>query len=185
MSTKTRFAMAGWVALMLGVSVAADEPMQTIKAGPLSFETPKNWKSERPSSSMRKAQMKVEPLTGDTDPAELTVTVLAGGGGGVDSNITRWEGQFSGETGKPVKAKVETRKGKNVEVTRVEISGKYAGMAMPGQPKKEGAANTRLLGAIIMTPDTGYFLKLTGPDKTVGSVSKQFDAMIESLTVEQ
>ena len=185
MSTKTRFATVGWVALMLGISAAADDSTQTIHAGPLSFQTPKTWKQERPSSAMRKAQIKVDPVAGDAEPAEMSVISLAGGGGSVEQNVTRWEGQFS-DNGKTAKAKVDKKKGKNVEVTRVEIAGKYSGgMSMSGQGKQEAKANYRLLGAIVMTPDTGYFLKLTGPDKTVASTTKDFDAMIESMTVDQ
>ena len=185
MNAKTRFAMAGWVALMLGVTVAADEPTQTIHAGPLTFEAPKAWKSETPSSGMRTVQMKVAPATGDTDRAELYTVALPGGGGGVDANVKRWESQFSGDDGQPPKAKLETVQGKNVEVTRVEIAGKYAGMTMPGQTRQETKTKTRLLGAIVMTADTGYFLKLTGPDKTVAGVSQEFDALIKSMMVDQ
>ncbi len=135
---------------------------------------------------MRKAQIKVDAAEGDTDPAEMTVVVLGSRGGGVEANVTRWESQFAGSNGQPAKAKVEKKKGKNVEVTRVEITGKYAGMGMPGQPKQEGKTNYRLLGAILMTPEnTGYFFKLTGPDKTVAATAKDFDAMIESMTLEQ
>ncbi len=183
--SRNRLATAGWVALTLVLFVAADEPTQTIHAGALTFQAPKTWQSERPKSSMRKAQMKVEPVKGDDEPAELAVTSFAGGAGPLDLNVKRWEGQFSDSDGKPAKAKVETKKGKNVEVTRVEVAGKYAGMAMPGQPKQESKTNYRLLGAIVNTPEAAYYFKLTGPDKTVSSTSKQFDAMIESMTMDQ
>ena len=36
-----------------------------------------------------------------------------------------------------------------------------------------------------MTKDTGYFFKLTGPDKTVAAASKGFDALIESMTLDK
>ena len=177
--------MVGWVALTLGAGLGADEPLQKIQADALSFQVPPNWKTERPRSQMRKLQMKVEPASGDSAPAEIYLTVLAGGGGGLDQNIARWEGQFA-DGGKPPKAKVETKKGKNVAVTRVELAGTFSGMmGMPGQAKPAPQADTRLLGAIILAGDTGYFLKLTGPDKTVASISKQFDAMIESISIDQ
>ncbi len=186
MSTTTRFATAGWVALMLGVSVADDDAAtQTIHAGALTFQAPKAWKSERPSNAMRKAQIKVDPVQGDADPAELVVTAFAGGAGSLDANVKRWEGQFTGEDGKTPKAKVENKKGKNVEVSRVEVAGRYVAAMTPGQPGQNNKPNYRLLGAIVVTPESSYYFKLTGPDKTVASTSKEFDAMIESMTLDQ
>ncbi len=185
MTSKTRFATAGWVALMLGISAAADDATQTIHAGALSFQAPKAWKQERPSNAMRKAQIKVDPIKGDTDPSELAVTSFAGGAGTLDANVKRWEGQFEGDDGKTPKAKVETKKGKNVEVTRVEVTGRYVAAMTPGQPGKNDKPNYRLLGAIVNTPEASYYFKLTGPDKTVASTSKDFDAMIESMTMDQ
>lgn len=185
MSTKLRFATAGWVALMLGITTAADDATQTIHAGALTFQAPKTWKSERPSNAMRKAQIKVDPVDGDSDPSELVITSFAGGAGSLDANVKRWEGQFSDTDGKTPKAKVETKKGKNVEVTRVEVAGRYVAAMMPGQPGQNNKPNYRLLGAIVNTPEASYYFKLTGPDKTVASTSKQFDAMIESMTMDQ
>ena len=187
MQTTTRIATAGWVALMLGITLgAADDETRTVQADGLSFSVPKAWKSERPTSPMRKSQIKVEPVAGDTEPAEMYLVILSNKGGGLDANVARWEGQFSGENGKPAKAKVETKKGKNIEVTRVEIAGKFAGMGMPGQPKQEAKPNTKLLGAIVMSSaGDGYFLKLTGPEKTVAALTKQFDQMIASMTIDQ
>ena len=185
MSTQTRFATVGLVALLLGVAAAADDATQTMHAGALTFEAPKDWKPERPSNAMRKAQVKVPATKGDTEDAELVVTAFPGGAGSVDANIKRWEGQFTGEGGKAPKAKVDKKKGKNVEVTRVEVSGKYGGMAMPGQPKAEAKGDYRLLGAIVETPEVSYFFKLTGPDKTVDGTSKAFDKLVESMTLEK
>ncbi len=184
MSTKTRFATVGWVALMLGISAAADDATQTIHAGALSFQAPKAWKQERPSNAMRKAQIKVEPVKGDTDPSELVITSFAGGAGSLDANVKRWEGQFDVD-GKTPKAKVETKKGKNVEVTRVEVAGRYVAAMTPGQPGKNDKPDYRLLGAIVTTPEASYYFKLTGPDKTVASTTKDFDSLIESITVDQ
>ena len=46
------------LALTLGLaagSLGADEPKQTIKAGGVSFEVPKAWKTAKPATSMRLA----------------------------------------------------------------------------------------------------------------------------------
>ena len=185
MTTTTRFATIGWVALMLGITVAADDATQTLHAGAITFQAPKAWKSERPSNAMRKAQVKIPAAEGDPEPAELAVTSFAGGAGSLDANVKRWEGQFTTDDGKTPKAKVETKKGKNVEVTRVEVGGRYVAAMMPGQPGQNNKPNYRLLGAIVQTPEASYYFKLTGPDKTVSAITKDFDTLIESMTMEQ
>lgn len=184
MFAKLKLAAVAWATVLLGVAAAADDAIQTLHAGAVTYEVPKAWHSERPSVAMRKAQIKVDPVAGDPEPAEMTVFALGGGGGGVEANTKRWEGQFSGEGGGPVEAKVEKKKGKNVDVTRVELAGKYAGMGMGGQ-KSAPKGSQRLLGAILLDGDTLYTFKLTGPDKTVAAASKAFDAMIASMAVEK
>ena len=40
-----------------------------------------------------------------------------------------------------------------------------------------------LLGAIVQTPSTGYFLKMIGPEKTMAAAEADFDRLIASITV--
>ena len=175
----------GLVAALVGVSVAAEDETQTIKAGALSFKAPSAWKKETPKSAMRQAQMKIEPAAGDDEPAELVVFAFPNGAGSVESNIDRWEKQFIDADKKTPKAKVEKKKGLNVDVTRVEVSGRYIASVTPGAATKNDKPEYRLLGAIVTTPDTGYFFKLTGPEKTVMASSKGFDSLIESMKLDK
>ena len=69
MFAKTKLAAVAWAALTLGVAAAADDAIQTLHAGAVTYEVPKTWHSERPSSPMRKAQIKVDPVAGDAEPA--------------------------------------------------------------------------------------------------------------------
>jgi hypothetical protein len=185
MSTISRVWTVGVVAAVVSVASAAQDAPKTIQAGDLSFKIPSSWKSERPSNAMRKAQIKINPVAGDDEPAELVVTAFPGAAGGVEANVKRWEGQFEDGDKNTPKAKVEERKGVNVSATRVEVAGRYVASMTPGAAKKYDKANYRLLGAIVLTKDMGYFFKLTGPDKTVLGASKAFDAMIESMSVDQ
>jgi hypothetical protein len=187
MSMIHRSLTVGLVAALLGVAAAADEKeTQAIKAEALSFKVPAGWKKETPKSSMRKAQLKVSPVKGDEEPAEMIVFVFANGAGTVESNVDRWEKMFVDADKKTPKAKVETKKGVNVEATRVEVSGRYVAAAMPGSAEKNDKPNYRLLGAIVETKDAGsYYLRMIGPEKTVAEASKDFDAMIESMKVDK
>jgi hypothetical protein len=161
--------------------VAADETV-TVKAGELSYQAPATWKSGRPSSSMRLAQAKIPAAEGDKEEAELVVFAFKGGGGGVEPNVERWRTQFLNEDGEPAKAKTEDRKGKNVDVTFVEITGRYVAPLRPGEPETVNKPEFRLLGAIVLTDETGYFFKLTGPDKTVAAQKEAFDKLISSMS---
>ncbi len=186
MSITSRFLGVGLIGSLVGLTaVAADDAPQTIKAGALSFKAPASWKSEKPKSSMRLSQLKVAAAPGDDEPAELAVFAFPGGGGAVQQNVERWESQFVDADKKTPKAKVESRKGVNVDVTRVEVAGRNVAPIMPGQAGKSDKPNQRLLGAIVVTKDVGYFFKMVGPDKTVLAASKGFDALIESMTLAQ
>ncbi len=48
MSTKTRFATVGWVALMLGISAAADDALQTLHADAVTYSGPQSLESRTP-----------------------------------------------------------------------------------------------------------------------------------------
>ena len=183
---KVRILTVGLAASLVGlVAASPEDEVQNVQAGELTFKAPSAWKSEKPSSPMRKGQIKIKPAAGDDEGAELVITSFPGAVGGIEANVKRWEGGFQEADKSTAKAKVEKRKGLNVEVTRVEVAGRYVAAMMPGQPGKNDKPNYRLLGAIVPTAESTYFFKLTGPDRTVREATKGFDAMIESMTLEK
>jgi hypothetical protein len=174
-------AAAAALALVLG----ADEPTQTVDAGGLSFKAPKSWKSVPTTSTMRRAQLTVEPAPGDGYPASLVVYAFPGGAGSVEANLNRWRAQFRDADGNLPKIESKTVKGKNVEVTRVETAGHYKPGAMPGRAPEQERENARMLVAIVTTARVAYYLKMVGPDKTMKSLKPSFDALISSLEVKE
>jgi hypothetical protein len=183
MNTRIQSFRLAVVAAML-FAVGADAPPQTIDAGGMTFQAPASWKSSKPSSTMRRAQLKVDAVEGDPEVAELIVFAFPGGAGGVEANISRWQGQFKDKDGKPPKIETKTVKGKNVEVTRVETGGHFVAPEFPGSPKLMNKKDFRLLGAIVQTPKTGYFFKMIGPEKTMAAAEAGFDSLIASITVD-
>jgi hypothetical protein len=180
----------GWFRALAGVAVAAlavgaDEPKKTIEARGLTFKAPEVWKSIPTQSTMRVAQLQVEPKKGDDFPALLVVYAFPGGAGSVDDNVKRWQSQFKDADGKPPKIESKTVKGKNVEVTRVETAGHYTPGQFPGMPPEPERDNARLFGAIVVTERVGYFLKMVGPDKTMDSIRPAFDELVSTLEVEE
>jgi hypothetical protein len=162
--------------------IAADDPKtQTIEARGLKIQAPSTWKKITPASQMRAAQLRAEPLEGDSYPADLVVFVFPGGGGGVEQNLERWRKLFKDANGEA--PKIETRKiaAKGGEVTRAETFGNYQPSSGPGFPAEPARPDARLLGAILVTDDAGYFIRMVGPDKTMKGLAPQFDEMIKSL----
>ena len=170
---------------LVALALGADEPLQKIESGGVKFEVPKAWKSSKPTSRMRVAQFAVDPAEGDKDKAELVVTTFAGAAGGIDANLDRWKKQFEDKDGKPAEITHETRKGKNVEVTFAEAHGRYVAAITPGSPEKYDKTDWRLLGVIVQTPETSYFFKMVGPEKTVKNARPAFEAMIKTISVKE
>ena len=65
-------------------------------------------------------------------------------------------------------------------ITRVEVAGTYNDPFGGGGPQP----GYRLLGAIVITEDAGYFLKMVGPDKTMTQARPAFDAMLKTIGLE-
>lgn len=169
--------------LSFSFAIGDDKPVQTINGGGITFEVPAGWKSAKPSSSMRRAQLSIPPVEGDKDAPECVLFAFPGGAGTVEANIERWAGQFRGEDNTPPKPESCKLKGKNTEVTRVDISGRFVAPVFPGSPDTENKAGYRLMGAIVVTPQVSYFLKIVGPEATMKSSAKDFDALISSMKI--
>ncbi len=182
MSTRIGSFRLGAIAATL-IAIGADAPPQTVDAGGMTFQAPASWKSSKPSSTMRRAQLKVDKAEGDPEPAELVVFAFPGVAGTVEDNVSRWQSQFKDKDGKPPKIETKTMKGKNVDVIRVETGGHYVAPEFPGSSKLMNKPDFHLLGAIVQTPSTGYYLKMIGPDKTMAAAEAGFDRLIASITV--
>lgn len=147
----------------------------------ISWNAPKDWVAEQPSSSMRRAQYKVPGPGGD---AECAVFYFGPGqGGDPKANAQRWISQFSTPDGKPVEGKTSETKVNGVPVVIVEAKGSYngamsMGMSHNAPSEKPGYA---LLGAVIEGPDSNWFFKLTGPEKTIDAQRGNFDALVKSV----
>jgi hypothetical protein len=133
---------------------------------------------------MRLAEYGVPRAAGDATDAECTVITFGPNqGGSVDDNVSRWVRQFNPVSGPPTKA---SHRVGGMNVTRVEVTGSYHPMTMPGLPGGASATtipNARLVGAIVEAPSGLWFFKLTGPDATVRAAAPELDAMVESVRV--
>lgn len=157
--------------------------MTVIYVAGLTFYAPAEWKAVSTSSSMRVAQFAVPRAAGDTADGELVVYYFGGSGGSVDANIERWLGQMQQPDGKPSSAiaKRESRTINALKVTLVDVSGTYVAEMTPGAKERHNSPNFRLRAAVIETPKGPYFIKLTGPAKTIAASEKAFAQFLDSL----
>ena len=152
--------------------------------GELRYKIPEGWKIEKPTSNMRVAQYRLPKIAGDDDDGLLVLYYFGQGqGGSPQANIDRWIDQMTQPDGSSSKdkARTETMKVNGLTVSTVDLLGNYSGGMSPESAPKDSKANYRLRAAIIDTPKGSYFMKLTGPEKTVGHWNQAFNEYLKSF----
>jgi hypothetical protein len=151
----------------------------------LKYDVPDGWVSMPPASSMRVAEFTLPKVAGDAEDAALTVYFFgANMGGNAQANIDRWIGQMSQPDGKPSMdvaktAALVTKSG--LKVTTVDVTGTYVAEVSPGATERFNKPGFRLRAAVIETKEGPYFVKLTGPAKTVAKWDASVTAFLQSL----
>ncbi|MCH8054101.1 MAG: hypothetical protein IH895_08585 [Planctomycetes bacterium] len=150
----------------------------------LEFIVPSMWVVEQPTSSVRKAQLRL-PGGGDGD-AELVIYnfgTTPEAGGSVEANFVRWCGQFvqaDGRDSMEVAARREAQIS-GMAVHTIDISGRYVAAVRPGNPEKHDKPDHRMLASVIISPEGKYFLKLLGPSATVEKHAARYEEFLRSL----
>lgn len=157
--------------MAFALTAAAQETVSGFETGGMKFSVPKEWKAEKPSSAMRKAQYKI-------GEAEVVVFYFGKGqGGSVDANVARWLGQFK-EPKEELGAKTEKKEVGTGSVTTVSANGTF--MSGPPFGEKVAKAGYALRGAIVVGAEGPVFVKMTGPAKAVEAAAEAFDAAAAS-----
>ena len=148
------------------------------QAGTLTFTKPAAWTDRPAASSMRVAEFVVPKAPGDSEDADVIVYYFGGGGGSVDANLQRWTSQFQ-STKDPVRT---TSTVNGLKLTTLDVSGTYVAEMRPGSAEHYNKPGYRMRATVVETPKGPYFIKLTGPAKTVDSAGAAFDQFLRSLT---
>ncbi len=157
---------------------ASEQPAETlgpvVDLGSLTLTAPQGWIRKPPRNSILLAEFSLPQAKGDPSDGRLTVSEVRGG---IQANIDRWKGQFSGTP----KTSEEHLKAAGKDVTLVDFTGTYQdqqGMMGPVTEKPD----YRLLGAILATGEQGnVFVKAYGPVKTMAAQAAAFRKFVESL----
>ncbi|MCF6284868.1 MAG: hypothetical protein L3K26_06745, partial [Candidatus Hydrogenedentes bacterium] len=143
---------------------------ETGGAGSYAWIIPNGW-SEEESSPMRLANFKV------LEKSECYFTVLKGQGGGLARNLNRWRSQMSLEPYSADEIAALPRKPFfGQDATYAIMDGSYAGMS-----GGEGQAGHRLVGLALITDESSYFVKMTGPVGALEGQLENFDLFCASL----
>jgi hypothetical protein len=151
------------------------------QSGSLTFTAPAEWKSRQAASSMRVAEFVVPRAQGDPEDGELIVYFFGGTGGSVDANVQRWIGQFQQPAGAPADGRRTTLSVGDLKITTVDVRGTYVAEVRPGSTERHDKPDFRMRAAVVETPRGPYFVKFTGPARTVEAASAGFEGFIKSL----
>lgn len=155
----------------------------TPPAGSLAFTPPAGWQSRASASAMRVAEFVVPKAAGDAEDAEVIVYYFGGSGGSVEANVDRWIGQMQQPDGSASKDKA-TRRSQTVNglaVSTVDVSGTYVAEVRPGATERHNKPNFRLRAAVVETPRGPYYIKMTGPAKTVAAADADYQKFVASV----
>ena len=147
------------------------------QTGTLTFTKPAAWTDRAVASSMRVAEFVVPKASGDSEDAEVIVYYFAGGGGSVDANLQRWTTQFQ-STKDPVRTTATVN---GLKLTTLDVSGTYVAEMRPGSAEHYNKPGYRMRATVVETPKGPYFIKLTGPARTVDGAGAAFNQFLRSL----
>ena len=176
-------ACAHRTALTMGFS-NTHQAQTSQSTGDLKYKVPDGWVVEHPTSSMRAAQYRLPKAEGDTEDAILVLYYFGQGqGGSAAANIDRWINQMQQADGHPPKetAKTEALTVNGLKVTIVDVAGIYTAEMSPGSGTFNNKAGYRLRAAVVETPKGSYYVKLIGPEKTVGKWDEAYSKYVKSF----
>ena len=163
---------------------AAPAQSGAAQSGAVQFKAQDGWVTETPTSSMRAAQYRLPKADGDPEDASLIVFYFGQGqGGSTQANLERWMGQMEQPDGRPSseKAKTESMTVNGMNVSLLDVGGRYTAEMTPGEGSRHDKPNYRMRAAVIETPRGPYFVKLVGPEKTVARWDQSFIGFVKSF----
>lgn len=180
--------LTAWVTLILAGSAQGGEKGTVVTLDKYKSSTPATWVAQEIDpklSKFRTHQFKVPGAKDQKEDAELVIFFFQGAGGSVRENIDRWKKMFRPPEGKSLDdvSKVDTFKVGDIGITYLDIHGTYEFKNPPFAPnaKVERKQNYRMFSIYFDSPDGPYFIRLTGPAKTMEQHKKGFDEWLKNF----
>lgn len=153
--------------------------VQSSQSATLTFTKPAAWTDRAAASSMRVAEFVVPKAAGDSEDGELIVYYFGGGGGSVEANLQRWRSQVQ-STKEPIRTTATVN---GLKLTSLDVSGTYVAETRPGSSDHYNKPGFRMRAIVVETPKGPYFIKLTGPARTIDAAGAAFEQFLQSLAV--
>lgn len=162
-------------------SLNAEETKTTpLEVGSFTFKVPAPWVAKAEPKMMSAGGFTLPGKDG-ADPVEADFYHFgAGGGGGIEPNLKRWQSQFApGDDGKPPAMEREELTVGDSKALIVILKGTFlSGPAMsPNKTPKPGYA---MLGAILQSAEGDVFVKITGPEAPTLATKEQMKEIIKT-----
>ena len=186
--------LAVGLTLVIGFAAMADDdkkkeakkekkPPVPVAIGAYEIKVPGDWLKQKTSGQFRKFQWGVPTAEGDDKAPVCYISEFAGGVGGLDANIKRWEGEFEEREGEPKKEKIEVE---GFKITALDVTGTFKDSMGRGPfsgEKPELRKDWRSIAAMVEPEggDTVYTFKIVGAKKSVGAQRDDFIAMLKSI----
>lgn len=158
-----------------------------LQAAGLAFTVSESWKNIKPKTSMRVAEYEIPGAAG---PAEMAVFYFGRNqGGGIEDNIRRWAGQFTGDpstTAPAGGAQVARLEKEGLRLAMVKTEGTYnPGSMGPMGPADSGPKPDFALFGVVVEggPEGSLFIKVTGPKATIQEQNDALEAFAKSVRV--
>lgn len=125
--------------------------------------------------------MRVATFTNDneTTPVETTIVSLAGGAGGLTSNITRWMGQINMAVPNDNELE-EFIQGQE----RVQTTSEWSAILIDLTQLQQGTADNTpsMIAAVIDRGQSQIFVKMTGAKRSVLENLASFKSLVQSIS---
>ena len=169
--------------LLPAALIALASVQNAAPAAGLAFTAPSAWTSRPPASTMRVAEFVVPRAAGDSEDAEAIVYFFGGSGGTAEANIDRWIGQMQQPDGSASKDKArrEVLTINGLKVTTVDLAGTYVAEVRPGATERHNKPDFRLRAAVVETPRGPYYIKMTGPARTMAAADADFKKFLATM----
>ncbi len=158
--------------MALGVALA-EEPAKSFKAGDFDFVIAEGWTKKTKARAMSSGGLTYKGKEMKAGVDADFYHFGRGQGGGVEANIKRWRGQFSGEPKETERSKLAEGKVEFIHLEGTFLDGPPFGQKVPRE-------NYAMLGAIIPSPGGDVFIKMTGSKEEVAKAVKAFKALAAS-----
>ncbi len=177
---------------LLAVGGLAEEPKgdkpktQTVKlAADLTAQAPAAWKAQEAKKQFRTHEF-VLPSSekGAADGFMMVTHFGKGGGGDIESNLTRWYGMVEQPDGSSTEkaAKKHEIKIDAGKIVWVDLSGTYLDRPFPASPQVTKRPKYRVFAAMIDAGADGpYWIRAWGPEAVMASHRDGFEQFLKSV----